>query len=218
VLVRPPRRPRVGHRGRRSPGTSAAGFDWHFRRDGHELVVRCNFERGWRPTERSWRFCASAQGDLPNDRTMRVGVTLSEGDWGQWQRRYAGPGLGAIVVAPGSDNPDPVAPRFEHLEGTSGAIRYVLNDEQGEFFTTLFDQQGKLNTHLPWLRDGRLWRIQLSEYGLYERPIRLQDGRCVARPFHVEVTVTVHPPRRPDAPVVRDFDLPFPSAGLVSPR
>lgn len=51
-----------------------------------------------------------------------------------------------------------------------------------------------------------------------ERPIRLQDGPSVARPFHLEFTVTLHQRRGPDPPVVRDFDLPLPSAGLVSPR
>jgi hypothetical protein len=61
------------------------------------------------------------------------------------------------------------------------------------------DSDGDLNGTLPWKRAGRDWVFKGFHSGLYEQPIRLDDGpSSLARPFYIEIGAVLHEPPQPN--------------------
>lgn len=207
----PPRQPT-----RRRRGDHPAEMSATFNKNGHGLVLSCDFERGWRETAK-WLFCASDSVTLPGDnRRLRLTVTLLEDVRSPGAvRRWFDCGSQLFGTAVELAALSSRTPAFADSERQVGSIRYILKGASCNFVVPLLDEENKLNCELPWFNERGCKRFSLREYGIYEQPVGVHGHQmCVARPFQLELDGALLPAPRSEVPDEFEYDTPMPSAGL----
>jgi hypothetical protein len=169
-----------------------------FTNRGQRLVLNCNIEEGWRPTQRTWCFRASAEVPLRGDHTLRASATLIEDDSGHRGRKFSlCDGAREAVEDPIDGTP----PEFAEREIVSGPVRCVLDGSTCIFHIILLDDEHELNKALPWTWDSdrKRWIFAFVDYSTYEVPIRSQaQPISQSRPFLIELRCTLRDPPRPE--------------------
>ena len=181
-----------------------------------EVMLRCDIDGGWRPTQRAWYFNASAPIQLRWDHVLRATATIREDTSGQWNRRNSDVGTWR-EPSDETANLDGTPPQFSHLDNIRGPIGYVLEGASCTFVLQLFDNARELNKDLPWNYDGKRWNFRFVDYGVYEIPIR-SHGLSVSqsRAFKMDLHCVLRPPPRAKLQPEYEYDTPMPSAGLPS--
>lgn len=188
-----------------------------FKNMGRDLVVRCDIEPGWHETANGWVFQESDRVDLPSGHPLRLSAKIVEHTFGQWRRRTAFDGAVARAAEHGSSLEE-LFPSFIQAEyPISQSVQLVVDSGTCTFIIKWLDSGGDLNDTLPWKQVGRDWVFKDFHSGLYEQPIRLDDGRSsVARPFYIEVEAALHEPPQPTLAPEYAEKTPFASGGLPS--
>jgi hypothetical protein len=198
-------RPVTAKRATPGPDLLSVRFD----REGR-AVLSCDLEPCWRRTEAAWRVRESTKVPLDGGCTVRFGVEVFEIQWLHWQRRWSGnwSSLGERL-----DEFDARIPQFAGPERQCREASLRLNGRQCEWLLPLFTR-GQLNRTLSWRHYQGSWQLRYAEQ-VYEERTVLEDLSCtLQRVFNVVLFLVLR--QEPNAPIdpVREWDLPFPSAGL----